>query len=170
MTLYILPIIFIGIIGYGFYKKINVFDAFLTGAKQGASSCFNILPTLVGLIAAVSMMRASGILDFISELLTPLLSVLKFPAEVLPLALLKSVSGSGALAMIKDIFQNSGVDSTAGKLASIILGSSETTFYALAVYFGTTNVKKTRYTVFSAITADIIGIAAAIIVCNLFLY
>ena len=168
MTAYILPAIFIVMLGYGLYKKINVFDTFLIGAKKGAASCFNILPTLVGLITAVSMMRASGLLDFIAEIFAPLLVSLHFPADVLPLALLKSVSGSGALAMVKDIFQNSGVDSSSGRLASVLLGSSETTFYALAVYFGATKVKNTRYTVFAAIAADIAGIIAAVIVCNLF--
>ena len=168
MTLYILPAVFIIIVGYGFYKRVNLFDAFLTGAKQGTSSCLNILPTLVGLITAVSMMRASGIFDFISSFLSPLLNRLYFPADVLPLALLKSVSGSGALAMLKDVFQNSGVDSFSGKLASVMLGSSETTFYALAVYFGATKVKKTRYTIFAAVVADIVGIIAAIIICKLF--
>lgn len=168
MTLYILPAVFISIIGYGFYKKINIFDAFLTGAKQGAMSCLNILPALVGLITAVSMMRASGLLDFISEIFAPFLNKLNFPADVLPLALLKSVSGSGALAMIKDIFQNSGVDSPSGKLASVMLGSSETTFYALAVYFGATKVKKTRYTAFAAVVADVAGIIVSIILCNMF--
>ena len=111
MTLYILPIIFIMILCHGFYKKINVFDAFLKGANQGAATCLNILPTLVGLVVATSMMRASGFFDFICRLSAPLFDIFNFPSDVLPLALLKSVSGSGALAMVKDIFQNSGVDS-----------------------------------------------------------
>ena len=168
MTKYILPVIFTIIIGYGMYKKINVFDSFLKGARQGVTSCISIIPALTGLITAVSMMRASGLLDFISELFTPVLDMVNFPADVLPLALLKSVSGSGSLAMIKDIFQTSGVDSPSGKLSSVMLGSSETTFYALAVYFGATKVKKTRYTVFAAIVADIMGIISAVLICKLF--
>ena len=168
MSGYILPFVFITILGYGLFKKIRIFDTFLSGARRGALSCFNILPALVGLVVAVSMMRASGLLDFIAKLSSPLLDSLGFNTDVLPLALLKSVSGSGALALIKDIFQNSGVDSSSGRLASVMLGSSETTFYALAVYFGATKVKKTRYTVFAAIVADIAGIIAAVFVCNLF--
>ena len=168
MTAYILPFVFITILGYALFKRVRIFDTFLIGARRGASSCFNILPALVGLVVAVSMMRASGLLDFIAKVFSPFLDFLGFNTDVLPLALLKSVSGSGALALIKDIFQNSGVDSSSGRLASVMLGSSETTFYALAVYFGATKVKKTRYTVFAAIVADITGIIAATVACNLF--
>lgn len=168
MTSFIFPVIIIGILGYGIFKKINVFDAFLKGAKQGAISCFNILPALVGLVVAVSMMRASGILDFLAEILSPFLAHFNFPADVLPLALLKPVSGSGAIAMIKSIFETSGVDSTSGRLASVMLGSSETTFYAIAVYFGATKVKNIRYTVFAALVADLVGIIASVFLCNIF--
>ncbi len=168
MTSYILPAVFIIILGYALFKRINIFDVFLSGAKQGAYSCFGILPALVGLVVAVSMMRASGLLDFLAGILSPVLNVIGFPAEVLPLALLKPVSGSGALAMIKSIFETYGVDSNIGKLASVMLGSSETTFYALAVYYGATKVKNTRHTVFAAVMADIVGIIAAVVLCNLF--
>lgn len=167
MTVLIFPIIFIFILTYALFKKIPIFDAFLTGAKSGLSASFSILPALVGLIVAVSVMRASGILDFFSELLAPLFSRFNFPADVLPLALLKPVSGSGALAMIKSIFESSGVDSFSGRLASVMLGSSETTFYALSVYFGVTSVKNTRYTVFAAVFADIVGLIASIVISNL---
>lgn len=165
---YIFPAVFIGILGFGLYKKLPVFDVFLKGAKKGAQSCFSILPALVGLVVAVSMMRASGFLDFLAIILSPMLNFLNFPSDVLPLALLKSVSGSGALAMIKNIFEVSGVDSPSGKLASVMLGSSETTFYALTIYYGITKVKNTRYTVFSAVVADIVGIIAAVLVCKIF--
>ncbi len=168
MTSFILPAVFIIILGYALIKRINIFDVFLSGAKQGAYSCFGILPALVGLVVAVSMMRASGLLDFLAGILSPVLKAINFPAEVLPLALLKPVSGSGALAMIKNIFETYGVDSSIGKLASVMLGSSETTFYALAVYYGATKVKNTRYTAFAAVMADIVGIIAAVVLCNLF--
>lgn len=168
MSTFIFPAIIIGIVGYGFIKKVNVFDAFLKGAKQGALSCLNILPALIGLVVAVSMMKASGILEFVSQLVSPVLSFLRFPPDVLPLALLKPVSGSGAIAMIKNIFETSGVDSPSGRLASVMLGSSETTFYAIAVYFGTTKVKNIRYTVFAALVADVVGIVASILLCNIF--
>ncbi len=168
MSAFIFPAIIIGILGFGIFKKVNVFDAFLKGAKRGAVSCFNILPALVGLVVAVSMMRASGILEFLSGALSPVLSFFHFPADVLPLALLKPVSGSGAIAIIKSIFEASGVDSHSGRLASVMLGSSETTFYAIAVYFGATKVKNIRYTVFAALVADAVGIIASVILCNIF--
>ncbi len=168
MTAYIFPAVFIGILSYALIKKVPIFDTFLTGAKQGAKSCFSILPTLVGLVVAISMLKASGVLDFLSSLLSPLLELIGMPSDVLPLALLKSVSGSGAVAMLKSIFETSGVDSPSGRLASVMLGSSETTFYALAVYYGITKVKNTRYTVHAAVLADIVGIIVAIFVCRLF--
>ncbi len=168
MTPYIFPAVFISILLYALIKKVPIFDTFLKGAKRGASSCFSILPALVGLVVAVSMLRASGFLEFLSQLLSPLLKYIGLPTDVLPLALLKSVSGSGALAMVKSIFEASGVDSYSGKLASVMLGSSETTFYALAVYFGITKVKNTRYTVFAAVVADVVGIVAALVLCNIF--
>lgn len=168
MSTFIFPAIIIGIVGYGFIKKVNVFDAFLKGAKQGALSCLNILPALIGLVVAVSMMKASGFLEFVSQLVSPVLSFLRFPPDVLPLALLKPVSGSGAIAMIKNIFETSGVDSPSGRLASVMLGSSETTFYAIAVYFGATKVKNIRYTVFAALVADVVGIVASVLLCNIF--
>lgn len=168
MSAFIFPTIIIGILGFGIFKRINVFDTFLKGAKQGAVSCFNILPALVGLVVAVYMMRASGILDFLAEILSPFLSLFDFPADVLPLALLKPISGSGAIAMIKSIFESSGADSTSGRLASVMLGSSETTFYAIAVYFGATKVKNTRYTVFAALVADVVGIVVSVMLCNIF--
>lgn len=168
MSTFIFPAIIIGIVGYGFIKKVNVFDAFLKGAKQGALSCLNVLPALIGLVVAVSMMKASGFLEFVSQLVSPVLSFFRFPPDVLPLALLKPVSGSGAIAMIKNIFETSGVDSPSGRLASVMLGSSETTFYAIAVYFGATKVKNIRYTVFAALVADVVGIVASVLLCNIF--
>lgn len=167
ISIYIMPFIFITILGYALFKKVNIFDTFLKGASNGLKTSVNILPALVGLICAVSMLRASGALDFLGKMLLPLLSKVGMPNEVLPLALLKSVSGSGALALIKDIFDTQGPDSFAGKVASVMLGSSETTFYTLAVYYGAVKIKNSRHTVPAAIVADIAGIVAAVYICNL---
>lgn len=167
MTSYIFPFVFISILGYALFKKVPVFDSFLCGAKRGATACFSVLPALVGLVVAVSMLKASGLLNTLSALISPVLKHIGFPADVLPLAILKSVSGSGALAMIKSIFESFGVDSYPGRLASVMLGSSETTFYALAIYYGVTKVKHTRYTVFAAVLADIAGIIFAVLISNI---
>lgn len=148
-------------------RRVKVFDVFLTGAADGLQSAVSILPALVGLLCTVSMLRASGALDAFASLLSPLFKKCGMPADVFPLALLKSISGSGALAMIKDIFDTSGPDSFPGKVASVMLGSSETTFYTLAVYYGAVKIKHTRYTAFAAILADIVGIVASVFLCNL---
>jgi len=113
------------------------------------------------------MLRASGALDFLGTLLSPLLSKIGMPPDVLPLALLKPVSGSGALAMVKDIFDANGPDSFAGKVASVMLGSSETTFYTLAVYYGAVKIKDSRYTVSAAVIADLVGVFAAVFLCGM---
>ncbi len=163
----IFPAIFIVIFTIAISRRVPVFDTFLQGAKKGLSSAVSILPALVGLMCAISMLRASGLLEFVEKLLSPLLSRVGFPKEVLPLALLKPVSGSGALAMVKDIFDTSGADSFAGKVASVMMGSSETTFYALAVYYGAVGIRNTRYTVTAAVIADLVGVFAAVFLCNL---
>ena len=162
-----MPFIFISILGYALFKKVRVFDVFLNGAANGLRSAVSILPALVGLICAISMLRASGALDFLGTLLSPLLSKIGMPPDVLPLALLKPVSGSGALAMVKDIFDANGPDSFAGKVASVMLGSSETTFYTLAVYYGAVKIKDSRYTVSAAVIADLVGVFAAVFLCGM---
>lgn len=166
-SIYIMPCLFFVVFGYGWLRRVRVFDVFLKGASEGMRSAFSILPALVGLICAVSMLRSSGALSFLAELLAPLLNKIGMPAEVLPLALLKPVSGSGALAMVQDVFSTSGPDSFAGRVASVMLGSSETTFYTLAVYYGAVKITKSRYTVHAAIIADLVGIAASIILCRI---
>lgn len=167
ISVFIMPFIFISILGYALFKKVRVFDVFLNGASNGLRSAVSILPALVGLICAISMLRASGALDFLGTLLSPLLSKIGMPPDVLPLALLKPVSGSGALAMVKDIFDANGPDSFAGKVASVMLGSSETTFYTLAVYYGAVKIKDSRYTVSAAVIADLVGVFAAVFLCGM---
>lgn len=169
LSVYILPCLLLAVFGYAYFKKVLIFDVFLKGAAKGISSALSVLPALVGLICAVSMLRASGVLDWICSLFAPLLQKVGMPAGLLPLALLKPVSGSGSLAMIKDIFDQNGPDSFSGFLASVMLGSSETTFYTLAVYYGAVKITKSRYTVRAAVIADLIGIAASVIICR-FLY
>lgn len=167
ISVFIMPFIFISILAYAIFRRVRVFDVFLNGAANGLRSAVSILPALVGLICAISMLRASGALDFLGHLLSPVLSKIGMPAEVLPLALLKPVSGSGALAMIQDIFNTSGPDSFAGKLASVMLGSSETTFYTLAVYYGAVKIRDSRYTVSAAVIADLVGVFAAVLICGI---
>ncbi len=164
-----IPVMIFGIILFGIIKRVNVYDCFVEGAKDGIQSLFGIIAPLVGLMVAISMLRASGIIEMIGGFLSPLTSRIGMPDEVLPLALLRPVSGSASLAIVNDIFLNSGADSTAGKVASVMMGSTETTFYTLAVYFGAVGVKNTRHTLKAALIADFVGITASVITARMFL-
>ncbi len=154
----ILPLFIAAILFLGLYRGVPIFDSFLQGAKGGLSSAFSILPSIVGLVTAVSMLRASGAIDLICYGVSFLTSRIGFPSEVLPLALLRPVSGGASVAVLNDILATCGPDSFAGRVASVISGSTETTFYTLTVYFAATRVKDTRYTLKSALLADLAGI------------
>ncbi|MBE7028534.1 MAG: spore maturation protein [Ruminococcaceae bacterium] len=168
ISLFVIPLICIIIISYGILKRVNIFEAFLEGAAEGTATVIKILPALVGLVAAITMFRTSGALDFIIKLLSPVTRILRVPDEVLPLALLRPVSGSGALAVVSDILSRFGADSEAGRIASVMMGSTETTFYTLCVYFGSVKITDSRYTVFAALCADIAGFLASCWVCRIF--
>ena len=163
------PVIMAVIILSGLINKVKIFDAFTTGAKEGLKVSFNVFPSLLGLMTAVAMLKASGVLELISIPLKPLLNFIGMPKEVLPLALMRPVSGSGAISILTDILNTSGPDSFAGKCASVIMGSTETTFYTLAVYFGVVNITKTRHTLRCALTADLVGIISAVMFTQLLL-
>lgn len=153
----IIPV-FIGIIIlYGLFRRVKVFDEFIEGAKENLAVGIGILPSLIAMITAIGMFKASGGMEIIAQLLKPLTDFLGFPGECLPLAIMRPVSGSGALAVYESILANVHPDSLAGRVASVILGSTETTFYTLAVYYGATNVKNTRHSLVSSLTADFTG-------------
>ena len=158
---YFVPLLAAMIIVSGLIKKQPVFDVFALGAKDGIKTAFKILPSIIGLVTAVEMFKASGALDLISRLLSPVGGLLGIPEPVLPLALIHPVSGSGATAVLTSIFETSGPDSFAGRVASVICGSGETTFYAIMIYFGSTSVKKIRHTVFVALAADFTAMIAS---------
>ena len=165
----VMPTVFFIIIGYGWIKRVDIFDAFLSGAAEGVKTLFGILPALVGLIAAITMFRVSGALAFLTSLLAPVTRLLGIPAEIMPLALLRPVSGSGALAIVNDLLQTAGPDSMVGRIASVVMGSTETTFYTLAVYYGSIKIRDSRYTVPAALLADVTGLLVGTWIC-LFLY
>lgn len=167
ISAFAVPLMILGIVLFGLVRKVKVYDCFLEGATEGLKCTFNIVAPLVGLVVAISMFRASGAVDMISKLLYPLLKIFAMPVEVLPLALLRPVSGSGSIAILSDIFKNCGVDSVAGNIASVMMGSTETTFYTLAVYFGAVNIKKTRHTLKSALIGDGIGIIMSVFIARL---
>ena len=159
-----------GIVLFGLIKGVNVFDTFLAGAREGMHTAAAILPALTALTLAVSMIRASGCLEAAGQTLAPLIGTVSIPPETVPLMLIRPVSGSGALAVIRDIFEQSGADSFAGRVASVMMGSTETTFYTVAVYFGSVGVKKTGYSVPAALTADLTGMIFAALTVTLLMY
>lgn len=154
----IIPIIVAVVFGYAFIKKVNVFDSFIKGAKENLIVGFEILPSIILLMLAVGMLKSSGALDGFTRLITPIMEAIGFPAECVPLAILKPISGSGALTILEGIFKESAPDSFAGKVASVMAGSTETTFYTLAVYFAATKVKNTRYALSSALLGDLTAV------------
>ena len=164
-----LPIVIGAFLALGFWKKVPVYDCFVEGAKDGLQSLVGIIPPLVGLMVAIHMVRASGALEMLFRLFAPFLNAVHLPPEVLPLALLRPISGSASTAIVTDIFQTLGPDSVAGTIASVMMGSTETTFYTVAVYFGAVGIKNTRHTIAAALSADLTGMILAVFVSHLLL-
>ena len=161
MPLVILIIIFIAL-----KEKVSVFDIFLKGAIEGIEISLKIFPTLIGLFVAIGMLRSSGILDFITKLISPVLEYIKFPGEIVPLALLRPISGSASMAVATDIIKQNGVDSFIGILAAVIMGATETTLYTIAVYTGSVKIKNTRGVLIAALAADVTGIIVSLLICR----
>lgn len=167
ISVFIMPTITVLILVNGLIKKAPLFDQFIEGAKNGLSTSVKILPSLVGLIVAVSMLRASGFFEVACNLLAPFLEKVGFPPELVPMALIRPVSGSAALATVQDIITTYNPDSFVGRCAAVMMGSSETTFYTLAIYFGSVGITKSRYTVKSALLADLTGIVLSVVFVSL---
>ena len=168
ISLMILPILILVILICGAVKKVPVYEAFIEGAKDGFKVSITIIPYLVALIVAISMLRASGALDFFTATLTPLLSKFKIPTDIIPIMFTRSLSGSATLGLFSELATTHGAEAFVTKLAAVMVGSSETTFYVLSVYFGAVGIKKFRYALLTGILADIIGIVLAILVARLF--
>ncbi len=162
-----MPLTILIIIIYGVIEKNKVFDTFLEGAKEGLGIVISILPTLIGLFVAIGALRSSGILDIIIHFITPLLNVCHFPSEIMPLAMLRPISGSGSIAVATDIMKRYGVDSNIGMIASTIMGSTETTLYTIAIYTSCVKIKKTRFVLLAALVADIVGMIVSVGICRI---
>ncbi len=152
---YIVPLVVVMIVGHGLSKGLPVFDLFIEGAKDGLLTAARILPALVALMTAVGMFKASGALDLLSFALEPLGKLFGLPRDLLPLALLRPISGSGAMAIFDDLLRIHGPDSLIGRIASVMEGSTETTFYTIAVYYGAAEIRQTRHPVPAALSADL---------------
>ena len=164
---YLVIITVAGIILFGVIKRVNVFDAFLEGAKDGLKTAVGIIPSLTALTLCVSSLRASGAVEALEQAAAPLIGAVHIPPETLPLMLIRPISGSGALSVLQGIFDSCGPDSTAGKIASVMMGSTETTFYTITVYFGSVGIKKTGCTIPAALTADLTGMIVAALTVHL---
>lgn len=167
---FIIPLIILLILSHGYLKGVKVYDAFIEGARDGLMITLKILPYIAAMLLAVGMLRSSGGLDFMLYILQPLTNAAGIPREVVPLIIMKPLSGSGALGILADILKRSGADSHAGVLASIIMSSTETIFYTITVYFGSIGIKNIRHTLAAALVADLAGLAAAILICRLVLF
>ena len=164
-----MPLIILIIVFYSLIERKKAFDIFLDGAKDGLNIVLNIFPTLIGLFVAIGGLRSSGILDLIINFVTPILDILNFPSEIMPLAILRPISGSSSIAIATDIMKNFGVDSNIGIIAATIMGSTETTLYTIAVYTSSVKIKKTRFVLLAALTADVVGMIASIVICRIML-
>lgn len=162
-----MPLVILIIVCEAFKEKISIFDIFLKGAVEGVEISLKIFPTLIGLFFAIGMLRSSGIIEFIIKLITPILDFVHFPNQVVPLAMLRPISGSASMAVATDIIKSNGVDSFVGIVAAVIMGSTETTLYTIAVYTSSVNIKNTRGVLLAALAADLTGIVVAVLVCRL---
>lgn len=162
-----IPAIIFIITLYGFLKKVKVYEAFTEGAKEGFYTAVRIIPYLVAMLFAIGIFRASGAMDVLVKALNPITSLIGMPGEVLPMALMRPLSGGGASGIMNDLFTQYGPDSIIGRMASVMMGSTETTFYVLAVYFGSVAIRKTRHALPAGLVADAVGIITAVFVTNL---
>lgn len=156
-----IPLVIIGIVSYGLLQGVNVYEAFADGAKDGLVVVVKLLPTLIGLMMAVGMLRTSGALDGITRMIEPLLAWTRFPKEVIPIALMRSVSAAASVGLVLDTFKTYGPDSFIGRLVSIMFGCTETVFYTMSVYFMAIKIKKMRYTLTGALLATLSGVIAS---------
>jgi len=158
----IIPLLIVGFPMYGLINKVPVYEVFVEGAKEGFKVAVMIIPYLVAILFAIAMFRASGAMDFLIEGLRPVLGMIGFPAEMIPMAIVRPLTGSGSAAIVLDMINQYGEDSIFVKMAATMFGSTETTFYVIAVYFGAVNIKKTRHAVPAGLIADFAALFASI--------
>ncbi|WP_462429804.1 spore maturation protein [Fusobacterium varium] len=168
ISLYAIPMIIFIIVGYAFLvKKVKVYEVFCEGAKEGFTTAIRIIPFLVAMLVAIGIFRSSGCIDIMMRVLDPVFSAIGMPGEVLPMAIMRPLSGGGATGIMNDLMLTYGPDSLIGRIASTMMGSTETTFYVLAVYFGAVSIRKTRHAVAAGLLADLAGLLTSVWICNL---
>ena len=167
ISIWAIPFLLLVIPLLAIFKKIKVYEVFVEGAKEGFQVAVRIIPFLVAILVVIGMFRASGAMEFFVGLLTPVTNLIGMPAEILPAALMRPLSGSGTLGIITELLETHGPDSFIGNLASTIYGCTETTFYVIAVYFGAVGIKNTRFAIPAGLIADAVGVLAAVYICRL---
>ena len=163
---FIIPRVVLGIGGYAFIKKINIYDVFVEGSKESYDMVLTMFPCMLAMIFGVNIFIKSGVLEYIFGFFQNILDFLHIPLEIVPMAIMRPISGTSSLAILNTILETYGPDSFVGRLASVIQGSTDTTFYILTLYFGSIGIKKIRYSLWAGLAADMIGIASAVIIVN----
>lgn len=164
----IIPFMVLGIIVYGVYKKVDVYDDFLDGASESFGMIAKIFPCLLAMMLGINVFLKSGALNFFLNFLEPIFNIIKVPIQVLPMMVMRPISGTSSLAILNNLFADFGPDSLIGRLGSVIQGSTDTTFYVLTLYFGSVGIKKIKYSLWAGLFADLAGIVASVIVVKLF--
>lgn len=170
MSNYLVPIMVVFIIIYGLYKRIDIFDTFIEGVKEGINVTFKLFPTIFAMVIAITILTNSNILLDIGKLLNPLFKFLSFPSEMFPLALMKPISGSSSIVILNDILSRYHPDSYIGRISSVIGGSTDTTIYIISLYFGSIGIKKIKYSLLVGLIADLLCIIISMIVINILFY
>lgn len=165
LSLFILPVLIVGIVVVGLIKKVPVYESFVHGAKDGFEIAVRIIPYLIAILFAIGMFRASGAMDFMIYLLSPVFSWIGVSPEIIGMAIVRPLSGSGSVGILADLIAQFGEDSLVVKMAATMFGSTETTFYVIAVYFGAVGIKRVRYALKVGLIADFTGIVASILIC-----
>lgn len=160
----IIPLLVLFIIFYGYIKKVNIYDVFIEGAKESFEMIFSLFPSLLAMILGINIFLKSNLLNIFLNFIQPILILIKIPAQILPMALIRPISGSSSLAFLNNIFMEYGPDSFLGRLASVVQGSTDTTFYIITLYFGCIGIKKIRYALWAGLCADLIGIISSILI------
>jgi spore maturation protein B len=167
LSYFVLPALLIGFPLYGLYKGVRVYEVFVEGAKEGFNVAVTIIPYLIAILFAIGMFRASGAMDFLVDVLDPVLALIGVPAEVVPMGIIRPLTGSGSAGLVADMIQQYGEDSLLVKMVATMFGSTETTFYVIAVYFGAVNIRNTRHAVPAGLFADFVGFLASVYVVKL---
>ncbi len=167
---WVLPLMVVSIVVFGLYKKVKVFDCFMEGAKKGLRTVYDLLPTITGLVVAVTMLKQSGGMELIAKAFSPVAALLGVPEDTVPMALLSPISGGGSLSLFESVLKSDGPDSFLGQVASVLMGSTDTTLYAVTVYYAAVGIKNTRHTLYAGLAADFASFVLSPLFVRLTLY